>query len=98
MVARRLFAILCASAFATLAPEASRTTLADPRFEAAPCPFKAEAKVLEQVRCGYVTVPENRSLPDGRRLRLAVAILKSLSSAPRPIRWFISPGDPGTRQ
>ena len=43
MVAQRLFAIFWASAFATLAPETGRTTLADPRFEAAPCPFKAEA-------------------------------------------------------
>jgi pimeloyl-ACP methyl ester carboxylesterase len=95
MVAQRLFAIFWASAFATLAPATGRTTLADPRFEAAPCPFKAEATVLEQVRCGYVTVPENRSLPDGRRLRLAVAILKSLSSTPRPDPVVYLAGGPG---
>lgn len=68
-----------------------------PRFEATPCPFEAEASVLEQVRCGYVTVLENRSKPDGRRLRLAVAILKSLSRTPRPdpvVRIGGGPGDP----
>ena len=52
-------------------------------------------QVLEQVRCGYVTVPENRSVPDGRRLRLAVAILKSLSSTPRPDPVVYLAGGPG---
>ena len=70
---------------------------AAPRFESAACPFTAEPGVLEQVRCGYVTVPENRSRPDGRRLRLAVAILKSRSATPRPdpvVRLGGGPGDP----
>jgi acyl-homoserine-lactone acylase len=51
-----------------------------PRFEPAPCPFEASAEVLEQFRCGYVTVPENRSRPDGRKLRLAVAVPEGLRS------------------
>ena len=95
MAAQRLVAVLMAAVLAPLAPEAGNTTLADPRFEPAPCPFKAEAEVLEQVRCGYVSVPENRSVPDGRRLRLAVAILKSLSSTPRPDPVVYLAGGPG---
>jgi pimeloyl-ACP methyl ester carboxylesterase len=53
--------------------------------------------VLEQVRCGFVTVLENRSKPDGKRLRLAVAILKSFSRTPRPdpvVRLAGGPGEP----
>ena len=44
-----------------------------------------------------MTVLENRSRPVGRRLRLAVAILKSLSRTPRPdpvVRIGGGPGDP----
>ncbi|MGD8795076.1 MAG: alpha/beta hydrolase, partial [Anaerolineae bacterium] len=42
-----------------------------PRFEPAPCPLPAPA----EVSCGYLVVPENRSLANGRTIRLAVAIL-----------------------
>jgi pimeloyl-ACP methyl ester carboxylesterase len=50
---------------------------------------------LKQVRCGYVAVPENRAIPDGRRLKLAVAILRSLSPNPRPDPVVIVAGGPG---
>jgi pimeloyl-ACP methyl ester carboxylesterase len=66
-----------------------------PRFEAAACPFKADEKVLAQVRCGYLIVPENRSQPDGRQLRLAVAIARSLSATPRPDAVVLLSGGPG---
>lgn len=44
-----------------------------PAFEAAPCwsPRAATAAV----RCGYLTVPESREHPNGRSIRVAVAIL-----------------------
>lgn len=67
-----------------------------PRFEEAPCPFTADAKVLELVRCGYVTVPEKRSAPDGRRLKLSVAILKSFNRKPRPDPVVVLGGGPGS--
>jgi acyl-homoserine-lactone acylase len=73
------------------------TAPAAPRFEAAKCPFEADAKVLEQVRCGYLTVPENRAAPDRRRLRLAVAIVKSLSPSPRPDPIVFLGGGPGDK-
>lgn len=66
-----------------------------PRLEEAPCPFTADAKVLEQVRCGYLMVLENRSAPDGRRLKLSVAILKSFSRTPRPDPVVVLGGGPG---
>jgi pimeloyl-ACP methyl ester carboxylesterase len=66
-------------------------------FENAPCPFTADAKVMAQVRCGYVTVPENRAAPQGRQLELAVAVMKSLSPSPRPDPVVVVGGGPGDR-
>jgi pimeloyl-ACP methyl ester carboxylesterase len=68
-----------------------------PPFEEAPCPFEAPAEVLDQVRCGYVTVPENRDAPGGRRLRLAVAIVGSLGPDPRPDPMVVIQGGPGQK-
>jgi predicted TIM-barrel fold metal-dependent hydrolase/pimeloyl-ACP methyl ester carboxylesterase len=68
----------------------------EPRFEPAPCAFKADEKVLAQLRCGYVTVPENRATPNGRHLRLAVAIVKSTSPRPRPDPIVLVQGGPGS--
>ena len=65
-----------------------------PRFESAPCPFEGAEK-QEDVKCGYLVVPENRSLPNGRTLRLAVAILKSLSDNPLPDPLVYLSGGPG---
>jgi pimeloyl-ACP methyl ester carboxylesterase len=67
-----------------------------PRFEEAACPFEASREVLRRIRCGWLEVPENRALPDGRRLRLAVAILKSTSPTPRPDPIVLVNGGPGT--
>ena len=68
---------------------------ASPRFDEGPCPFAADASVLQQVRCGSLSVLENRSRPDGPRLKIAVAVLKSLSATPKPdpIVWLA--GGPG---
>lgn len=68
-----------------------------PRFEEADCPFAAPAEVLEQVRCGWLFVPENRAAPRGGQLRLAVAVLKSTSSTPRPDPIVFLNGGPGGR-
>jgi pimeloyl-ACP methyl ester carboxylesterase len=96
MVASRFLCIFWATAFVTVtAQDAGRPTVPGPTFENAPCPFTADAKVLEQLRCGYVTVPENRAVPDGRRLKLAVAILKSLRATPRPDPVVFLAGGPG---
>lgn len=46
-----------------------------PRFEPAPCPFSVPAG--ETIQCGYVSVPENRAAPEGRSIRLAVAVVRS---------------------
>ncbi len=51
-------------------------------------------------KCGYLVVRENRGLPDGRTLRLSVAVLKSPDSNPQPDPLvFLSggPGDPSVK-
>lgn len=48
-------------------------------FQPAHCPFKLGAGIVEgqQVNCGYVSVPENREVNDGKTVKLAVAIFKA---------------------
>ena len=46
-------------------------------------------------RCGELTVPENRANPDGRTIRLTVAILPANTLNPRPDPLFILAGGPG---
>ncbi len=44
-----------------------------PRFEPTPCPKLQGAETLADASCGYLVVPENRSRPNGRTIRLMVA-------------------------
>ncbi len=48
-------------------------------FQSAACPFSIGSGIVEgkDVRCGYVTVPENRQHTNGASVRLAVAVFKS---------------------
>jgi pimeloyl-ACP methyl ester carboxylesterase len=87
-----LISLIASPALARVQPDAPA-----PRFEEAECPFAAPAEVLEQVRCGWLVVPENRADPQGRQLRLAVAILKSTSTTPRPDPIVFLSGGPGDK-
>lgn len=68
------------------------------RYTSRPCPelppvFPA---VPEDAECGTLTVPESRSVPNGRTIDLTVAIVPAESSPPRPdpIVWIAGgPGD-----
>ena len=48
-------------------------------FRASVCPFQFGTGMIDgkTVKCGYVTVPENRQNPNGAKVQLAVAIFKS---------------------
>src|SRR5215471_18217942 len=48
-------------------------------FQSAPCPFQLGADIVDgqQVTCGYINVPENRNVNDGRKVKLALAIFKA---------------------
>jgi pimeloyl-ACP methyl ester carboxylesterase len=70
-------------------------------FQSARCPFQLGAGIVDgqQVTCGYVTVPENRNVNDGRKVKLALAIFKApqyLNTAdPDPVlRLDGGPGGP----
>ncbi len=62
-------------------------------LEPAPCPFDVPSAY--RVECGYLVVPEDRSDPDGRTIRLAVAVFRSRSSSPAPDPVVYLEGGPG---
>ena len=88
-----IFILVCLSLF-FVTPVFGIETI--PRFTKSECPFRVE-EPLEGVECGYVFVPENREKPEGRSLRLAVVILRSLSSTPEPDPIVFLSGGPGMR-
>jgi hypothetical protein len=49
-----------------------------PAFETRVCP---DGTTRRNVRCGFLDVPESRSDPEGRRVRIAVSIRQARSSA-----------------
>ena len=62
-------------------------------FESAQCQF--EIHPGQTVDCGYLTVPEDRSQPDGPTIRLHVAIFRSHSDNPAPDPIVYLEGGPG---
>jgi pimeloyl-ACP methyl ester carboxylesterase len=50
---------------------------------------------LKAARCGHLVVPENRSRPTGRSIRLAVAIVPPVSPTPAPDPLVYLQGGPG---
>ncbi len=54
----------------------------EPVFEKADCWFDTPASVPAD--CGYLVVPEDRSKPDGRTVRLATAIFRAPGGSPEP--------------
>ena len=68
-----LLALLLASLVAARGAQAAEAIATVPRFEAAPCPKSQGAETLAEASCGYLVVPEDRSRPRGRTIRLMVA-------------------------
>lgn len=64
-----------------------------PRFEPTDCRF--EIPQGETIQCGYLVVPENRSLPDSPTIRISVTVVKSHSSTPAPDPIICLNGGPG---
>ena len=90
-----------------VAPESTATAVPTPTpqahyeyvpvFEEAPCPFALPAGHVEgeTVECGYLHVPEDRTNPDSRDIRLAVAIFRHPDGAPEPDPIIYLEGGPG---
>ena len=66
-----------------------------PRFEPAPCPKLPGAEELAKASCGYLVVPENRSRPTGRTIRLMVAKYPARSPEKRADPVVYLAGGPG---
>jgi pimeloyl-ACP methyl ester carboxylesterase len=64
-----------------------------PRFESSSCAVQIPAGV--KAECGNLFVPENRSKPNSRTIRLAVIIIKSTSQNPAPDPLLYTAGGPG---
>src|SRR5262249_11234351 len=69
-------------------------------FQSADCPNPnypgvPDANLGPNYSCGYLTVPENRGVPNGRTIRLLVARVKAATSAPRPDPIVFLAGGPG---
>jgi pimeloyl-ACP methyl ester carboxylesterase len=65
-----------------------------PTFEEADCAF--EVPEGYQPKCGYLIVPEDRSDPQGRQIRLHVAVLASTDASPAPDPVIHLAGGPGS--
>ena len=77
----------------TMLPTARPTMEYTPLFEESTCPFDVYAYV--DVRCGYVTVPEDRTGDPSHTIRLAVAVYHSFSDHPEPDPVLFLQGGPG---
>ncbi len=90
-------AVLLVSSTAGVLRPAVAAQATTPRFEPTACHFKLGAGIVagKDVRCGFVVVPENRAKPNGRTVRLAVAIFKSPSAHPAPDPFIFLQGGPG---
>ncbi len=80
-------------------PITTLPTQATPKatFRSTRCPFQPGDGIVDgqTVKCGYVTVPENRSDPNGATVQLAVAIFKSPNVRHDPYPVVRLEGGPG---
>jgi hypothetical protein len=86
--------LLCGCATHHRSPAASAV------FQSAECPSPnfpglPDANLGPNYSCGYLSVPENRSATNGRRIRLLVARVKAATVAPRPDPIVFLSGGPG---
>ncbi|GAA1364467.1 alpha/beta hydrolase [Catellatospora chokoriensis] len=74
----------------TPAVAANASSQPSPSYATAPCPkpnipeIGPAADLGPEFTCGFLTVPEDRSRPDGRMIRVAVAHAKAASATPKP--------------
>jgi pimeloyl-ACP methyl ester carboxylesterase len=73
--------------------DSTDSVAAEPTFESADC--EIEIPEGQQAECGYLTVPESRTDPDGRTVRLHVAVFKSKNPNPQPDPIVYLEGGPG---
>ena len=83
----------------TATPSPTPTPRFSSAFEVTRCAFLSDPGSLgfrlPDAECGYLTVPENRSNPNSRDIRLHVTIFESYASAPKPDPVVFLSGGPG---
>jgi len=85
MRAARLTAALgTALLFSAACTGSSGTEFRPTTFRQTPCPEDVTRVVLTTVTCGFLTVPENRSEPDGDTIRLLVTRVQPPGGNPAP--------------
>ena len=72
---------------------AGPTVVRKPPFEWGACQFDID--IGATANCGYLTVPEDRSRPDGPTIRLHVGVFESESADPAPDPMLYLGGGPG---
>lgn len=69
------------------------------RYAEGDCPFffdfEVDPDVEDAITCGYMQVPQDRRLPNGLQIEIAVAIIESRSIEPRPDPIVYLEGGPG---
>lgn len=94
----RLVAVLTLAVLLTGLTGVERTQAgSSAQFVSAACPFTVSSSLTEgkDVRCGYLVVPEDRTNPGGKTIKLAVAIFKSRVAHPAPDPVIMLAGGPG---
>jgi pimeloyl-ACP methyl ester carboxylesterase len=95
-----LLSILALAPLFKAAPdqEQLRESTAAATYAPAPCPnpiYGAGFDLGPEFTCGYLSVPENRTRPDSRTIRLAVATRKATAPNPKPDPILFLTGGPG---
>src|SRR3954451_20691974 len=95
--------VLLVAACTSAAPDSTTTTGANASrasYADAPCPTPNIPGVPQydfppNARCGYLTVPENRSKPNGRTIKIFVVRVPAVSATPKPDPIVVLSGGPG---
>lgn len=86
---------IMAQAVVSQAAQGAAVSEVVPRFEPAPCAKIQGVDWLDHATCGYLVVPEDRSQPNGRTIRLMVAKHSAQSPVKRPDPILYLEGGPG---
>jgi pimeloyl-ACP methyl ester carboxylesterase len=80
-------------------PTSITATILEPMatYEESSCPMELPEGMVEgeDIVCGYATIAEEHSNPEGKMIRLAVAVVKSASDGPAPDPLVMLAGGPG---
>lgn len=87
-------------AAATVLIAARHTDSGSGSFQSAPCPVPnlpgvPSVNLGPEFSCGYLTVPENRSVANGRTIKLLVVRAKAATATPKPDPIVFLHGGPG---